>query len=95
MPFTALNRIELAAEEAIVNIIRHAYADQIGVITLCCSHSQERSITITLRDNGTAFDPSSHPKIRGRGLHLMHASADIIEYRREGTANVLTMLFDN
>lgn len=55
----ALGKIQLAAEEALVNIISYGYPDEKkGTIEiLCISTSSKPGIKITIKDQGIAFDP--------------------------------------
>lgn len=80
-------RIMLALDEALTNVIRHAYqgqADQPIDITL---HAEAGRLGITVRDFGRPCDPSA---IRSRdlddirpgglGVHIIHECMDRVEY---------------
>jgi anti-sigma regulatory factor (Ser/Thr protein kinase) len=56
---SSLLKIELAAEEAIVNIITHGYEQIPGddFVTITCSASESRDFKITLVDAGKSFNP--------------------------------------
>lgn len=57
----AVFHVELCCDEASTNIIEHAYgAEDVGKITITYQYS-DRAFTLTLRDNGRAFDPEAVP----------------------------------
>jgi anti-sigma regulatory factor (Ser/Thr protein kinase) len=96
-------RIEVALEEALVNIIQHAYSKKQGTIILSCDMVPKEKIEFLIRDSGCAFnpenipDPSSDEEIEDRkegglGLVLMHAYMDEIRYERIGKQNVLRLV---
>ena len=95
------DRIELAVVEGFTNVIRHGYGgrtDQRIELRLAVPASR-RSLRIEMEDWGTWVDPSrmvSRPldQVRpgGLGVHLMKATMDVVEYRRNthgGTTLVL------
>jgi len=96
-------RIELALEEATINIIRHAYGGQGGELEMCFT-PVPGGVEIRLVDEGPRFNPLEAPdpdivtdiasqKIGGLGIHLIRSMADVLRYRREGERNVLTLRF--
>jgi anti-sigma regulatory factor (Ser/Thr protein kinase) len=98
-----VKRIELAVEEATVNIIRHAYGGEGGKLELCCT-PVPGGLEFCLADEGPPFNPLDAPtpeavtdvaslKIGGLGIHLMRHMADALSYRRDGGRNVLTLGF--
>jgi serine/threonine-protein kinase RsbW len=98
-----VNRVELALEEAAVNIIRHAYGGQGGALELCCTPLQG-GVEIRLADEGPPFNPLDAPgleavtdigsqKIGGRGIHIIRNMADGLSYSRVGERNILTLRF--
>lgn len=95
--------IQLAADEAASNIIEHAYADMPdGEIEISCE-IKNRVLTITMRDHGRTFDPStvqppnikadlSKRKIGGLGIYLMRKLMDDVRYESiPGKGNLLTL----
>ncbi len=97
--------VEIAAEEALVNVIRHAYGDGEGDIELCCRLLEDQGLVIEIRDSGAPFDPLSRMppdvtagiaerSIGGLGILIMRKLANVISYRRESLFNVLTLRFD-
>jgi serine/threonine-protein kinase RsbW len=97
------HRVELAAEESILNVIHYAYRGEKGVITLTFRQLHQ-GIEIAISDHGLPFDPltqvaspdlSSPLETRqegGLGVFLMRACVDDLRYAREGGANVLTLI---
>lgn len=98
-----VKRLELALEEATVNIIHHAYGGRGGELELCCT-LVPGGLEIHLVDEGPPFNPLEAPpvdvvtyvtahKIGGMGIHLYRNMANGLRYRREGGRNVLTLFF--
>lgn len=100
----SLGQIELATEEALVNIIKHAYkGGKVGLIGITCS-SPDKSLQIILQDNGPPFDPVAQIKgfdpealIKsgaegGFGIFLMTKMMDEVSYNRFEDSNILTLL---
>jgi anti-sigma regulatory factor (Ser/Thr protein kinase) len=94
-----LGRIELAAEEALVNIILHAYRDHtVGEIEIQCRSPGREILEIDVSDRGPPFNPLEEPVAAsqqgegGLGLLLMRGLMDQVGYRRQGERNVLTMV---
>jgi anti-sigma regulatory factor (Ser/Thr protein kinase) len=102
MDHRASQKVELAAEEAILNVIRYAYQEKGGKIELTFRELTQ-GIEITILDHGPPFDPlteapspdRSSPlekrKEGGLGVFLMRACVDDLRYKREGQANILTL----
>lgn len=102
----SLSRIQLAAEEALVNVIMHAYAGSEGEVEICCLRSDPLSLTFEIRDNGPFFDPLTLPqpdlkagvadrRVGGMGVFLVRKMTDQVLYRRENDVNVLILTFFN
>ncbi len=97
-------RVELALEEAIVNIIHHASKENILDLTLSCRHEPHRQIEFEVSDRGPPFNPLLHPEspshetpveereIGGLGLTFMRKCMDALFYRREDNQNILTLV---
>lgn len=99
--------LQLLAEEACVNVMRHAYpAAQPGPLELAVQAVQDpggRRIVMTLVDQGRAFDPLSVAPVDtragaaarapgGLGVHLIRQLSDRQCYRRDPQlGNVLTV----
>lgn len=100
----AQNRIELVAEEALVNIIKHAYPSSPGDVEVYLSAGAGPALIVEIRDSGAAFDPLSKAdpdigaslderKVGGLGVFMMHKMTDRLVYRRDQNQNILTMTF--
>ena len=98
-----LYKIELAAEEAIVNVIRHSYEGKGGEVFITI-HTQPESITITISDCGIPFNPlAKKPKAQlnasleeremgGLGLVFIRKCLDEVSYQRQNQRNILTLI---
>ena len=92
----------LAVEEAYVNVVKYAYPDSSGKVTISC-HMREDSLILEIKDGGIPFDPLKLPqpnlspclekrKIGGLGIFLLRRLMDKVEYERQGTQNALTLV---
>lgn len=93
-------KIELAAEEAIVNIIRHGYKGMEGLIQIDCE-VEPSLFKIHIKDNSPEFNPtvyvgkqqeSGKISFGGRGISLMRAVTDNMLYKRTKSSNILTLI---
>ncbi len=98
-----IRKIELAAEEAIVNICRYAYPSCSGEVEVKCMEDESGSV-IEIADSGIPFDCHSVPcpdvnatlenrKMGGLGVYLMTRVMDEVHYRWEKDRNVLTLIY--
>jgi len=100
----AVYEVETAVDEAVCNIIDHAYGEE-GKGDIECSYSfTDVGLTIQIRDFGKPFDPSkvkkpnlkaplSKRKDHGLGLYLMRQWMDEIRFEFSQTSgNLLTMI---
>lgn len=99
--------VVLAVDEALANIMRHAYHGRLDKpIELSCrrvyrkiSAPRDPGLEIVLVDRGA---PAKREKMRSRpldqvrpgglGLHFIKQSMDIVEYKRVGSANQLRLV---
>lgn len=97
-----VSELQIAAEEALVNIFHYAYPDAPGDIEIFCSENNG-DVTVDLVDSGIPFDSTkledpdtsldiSDRKIGGLGVHLMKHLTDSIQYRREAGHNILGLV---
>ena len=93
-------RIELALEEAIVNVIHYAYHDRGGEIELSCVFKPQKCIDFILKDRGPPFNPleqkvekelQNSEKEGGLGILLMRHYMDRVYYERQNEQNVLIL----
>lgn len=90
-----LLKIELASEEALANIILHAYPDSSGKVSLTCE-SSNKEIRIKIEDEGISFDPTKHEftgnEKGGFGILLIQQNMDEVNYKRDNEKNILTLV---
>lgn len=95
------NDLELALEEALVNIFSYAYPEETGQVDLACRIEGNRLI-ILIEDEGLPFSIGSaaaadltadivERRIGGLGIHLIKNLMDDVRYRREGIRNLLEL----
>lgn len=94
-----LRKLEVALEEAVVNIINYSHATQIG---MDISHTGTSAVSILLTDDGVPFDPTSFDsdtsravserQIGGLGISLMHQISDELHYQRTNGNNQLELI---
>jgi serine/threonine-protein kinase RsbW len=96
-----IGKIELALEEALVNICHYSYPEEPGNAEVSCKQDNRRFI-IEIVDSGIPFDMTSLPtpdltfsiekrKIGGLGIFLIKNMVDEVRYRREGNFNILKL----
>jgi serine/threonine-protein kinase RsbW len=96
-----------SVDEALANVIRHAYQNRPGMpIEVVCRRlfddrekANLRGLEVDLEDSGIAVNPK---KLHGRaledirpgglGLHFMKQSMDVVEFRRKNGKNLLRMV---
>ncbi len=100
-----ISRIELACEEALVNIISYGYQNtpsKNATLEIECSPI-DKGIKILLRDQGIAFNPLENqsrfnPKVDnencvgGYGVFFILNLMDEVTYSREDNFNILTLI---
>lgn len=95
-------QMNLAMEEAVVNVMTYAYpAGTIGNVNIEAQANDER-LKFTIIDSGIPFDPTAKDEvdttlsaeerpIGGLGIHLVRQLMDSINYERIDGKNVLTL----
>lgn len=99
------SKIELACEEALVNIISYGYpSSERGTIWISCLSDNSPSIRLVISDDGIPYDPISaglffnveqHRKREvegGYGIYLILRIMDDVHYERREGKNVLTLM---
>jgi len=95
--------VELALEEALVNVFQNAYPEGNGLVEVRVGSRNTNEFIIEIVDEGIPFDPLARPDpditqgiedraIGGLGIFLVKDMIDHVGYRREGTMNILTFL---
>jgi len=99
---SAIPRVQLVVDEAVTNVIRHAYAGGHGHVTLVFERSGN-DLVITIHDRGRPFDPAKVAppdldsgaetrRIGGLGIHFMKTLMDNVHHRSDPeTGNELVM----
>lgn len=109
LPVPAMFRLNLALEEAVVNVMNYAYPGERGrpVIITAERVRQEdgtERIIFTLTDEGVPFDPTRAQEpdvtlpaekrsIGGLGIFLVQQLMERVTYERLGQRNVLAMVY--
>lgn len=100
----AIWAVQLAVDEAFMNIIEHAYRDMEGGDIECSCCVDPRGLTITLIDHGIPFDFDKVPQPclsadleerseRGLGVYIMCQLMDEVRHEfSPQSGNVLTMV---
>lgn len=96
--------VQLAVDEALTNIIEHAYVGQkTGKITVRCKLSEsKKEFTVKLLDSGKPFDPRTvatpdteaeleDRKVGGLGIFFMKRYVQTVKYASRVKENELTM----
>lgn len=96
--------IQLATEEALLNIFQYAYpGEHKGEVEVTCEMQSDSELNIRILDTGIPFDilslsepdlacPLPNRKIGGLGCYLIRKVTDDVHYRRQGDTNILTLL---
>lgn len=94
--------IELSIEEALTNVVAHAYGpEQAGDFVLRVSDYGD-VVEVTIQDWGKPFNPDNIPPFDysapvearingGMGIHFMRTLMDSVDYRFENGSTILTM----
>jgi len=101
VPGEIRNRICVAADECITNVVLYAYSEETGNIRVSLGKNAG-AIWATITDWGIPFDPTLHPppdttapleerEIGGLGIFLARKMTDQVSYSRVGDANELTI----
>lgn len=95
--------VNLAVEEAVVNVMLYAYPQGTrGEVTVTATASEE-SLIFEIRDQGQPFDPTKakdadvslglkERKIGGLGIYLMRHYMNEIRYERRNNENILMLI---
>ena len=95
-------KINVAVEEAVVNVMKYAYpSGHHGDVTIETASNGDR-LKFTIIDSGKPFDPTvqaeidttlpaKERKIGGLGIHIMRQNMDSMNYERIDNLNVLTL----
>ena len=93
--------LNLALEEAVVNVMSYAYPDSQGDVKVDIKIDDQKVVSI-LTDSGIPFDPTQkgdvdttlpaeERPIGGLGIHLVKQIMDKVSYQYVGNQNILTL----
>ena len=93
--------LNLALEEAVVNVMSYAYPDSQGDVKVDIMIDDQKVVSI-LTDSGIPFDPTKkgdvdttlpaeERPIGGLGIHLVKQIMDKVSYQYVGNQNILTL----
>lgn len=97
-----IGRLELALEEALVNVVFYAYPHAQGAVEVSLEKTPSR-FTLQIRDWGLPFNPLEEApsvdreaslekrEVGGLGIYLIRNIMDEVSYVREEGANIFTM----
>jgi anti-sigma regulatory factor (Ser/Thr protein kinase) len=99
---TRAAEIELALEEALVNICQYAYDDSPGTVEIRCTQDEAQQFLIDLIDTGQPFNILTLPPpdlsadiaqrpVGGLGVLFIRTLMDRVTYRRHGNQNILQL----
>lgn len=102
---SSINKIELATEEVLVNIISYGYPNRTGEIYIFCLPCQKsKGLKIVIKDSGIPYNPLKNRRefdskqaleersIGGYGIFFILNLMDEVNYEREEDFNVLTLV---
>ncbi len=98
--------LELALEEALVNVINHGYQTESGDVEIRCDSDGGKEFIIEIIDTGRPFDIHSlkdpdisadvnDRKVGGLGVFLIKKLIDKVESRRVDNKNILTLVVES
>ena len=96
--------IELAIEEALVNVMEYAYPGKSGMLILLAEPEPPGKLTFKIRDQGKIFNPLDRESpdlpqelmerpVGGLGIFLIKKIADELSWQRQGNENCLIIGF--
>jgi anti-anti-sigma factor len=100
-PLDVVNDVELAADEAVTNVVEHAYQYDVRKSVVLELRMEQDRVQVLVKDQGQPYRPTgqgvdlekhiAERRTGGLGVHLMHAMMDAVDYRREDGQNVLAL----
>lgn len=101
LSFEVENAMQLAGEEAVVNVITHGYKGAPGMIAVHCQVA-DGLVVLTICDEAPYFNPLTIPpadvdagiderRIGGLGVHLIRSLMDDVRYQQTDKGNCLIM----
>ena len=102
LPKERLFNIQLAVEEAVVNVMDYSYPGQTGMPVYIKADESDGTVRFVIEDEGIPYDPTKNElpeldastedcQIGGLGVFLYRELIDDIAYRYENQRNILTL----
>jgi serine/threonine-protein kinase RsbW len=102
LPEETVFQINLALDEIVANVIRHAHGDNGHHEIVVRLEAHHDGVVAEVEDDGVAFNPLEAPppdvdvpveqrRIGGLGIHIVRTMMDSVQYRREGERNLLVV----
>jgi len=102
VPLARAAEIELALEEALLNICQYAYGDDPGTVEIHCRRDDTAHFLIEFIDTGQPFNILALPppdltadieqrRVGGLGVLFIRTLMDHVTYRRDGNQNILQL----
>ena len=103
VPIEVATSLNLALEEAVVNVMLYAYPEGTRASVEVEAMLAPDSLTFRIIDSGKPFDPTAAPEVNlnagveerpigGLGIHLVRTIMDEVSYERRDDKNILTMI---
>lgn len=93
-PEEEARRVMLAVDEALTNIMRHAYGNRTSELVTAVLARDDQSVRFVLEDTGAPVDrscickdPPGELRPGGRGTHFIREIMDEVEYETQPTRN--------
>ena len=97
------SQIALAVDEAVTNVLEHAYHGALGRPVELCFLDEASEFRVEVRDAGDHVDPREVPEVDlrqyaterrtgGLGVHLMGKIMDSVVFERSGERNVCCLV---
>lgn len=102
LPMATVFNLNLALEEAVVNVMNYAYPGEVGrPVTLTAQKGEDR-VFFTIEDEGVPFDPTQQEEpdltldaderpIGGLGIFLIRQTMSDVSYERRDNKNILKL----
>ena len=100
--FSLVMSLQLALEEAVVNVMEYAYPKGTVGKVLVTASAEGDDLEFVISDTGKAFDPTAQAEVNvdlgvedrpigGLGIHLVRNIMDSVAYERKDGKNILTL----
>ena len=100
--FSLVMSLQLALEEAVVNVMEYAYPKGTVGKVLVTASAEGDDLEFVISDSGKAFDPTAKAEVNvdlgvedrpigGVGIHLVRNIMDSVAYERKDGKNILTL----